>query len=108
MSRRFLQSTFIVIVFLLAVAAVLFLGIREGKTASLKVHGVKLDEKTPWNDALTDNAFQENSVVYVTESGSKYHRSAQCPALKQAKQVIGVPLSAAMEDGKDPCSRCGK
>lgn len=107
MSRRFLQSTFIVIVFLLAVAAVLFLGMREGKTVSLEVHGVKLDEKISWNDALADTKLRENSVVYVTENGSKYHHSAQCPALKQAKQVIGISISAAMEDGRAPCSRCG-
>lgn len=47
---------------------------------------------------------QENSVtVYITATGSKYHRSG-CSYLK--KSSIPISLSSAKAQGYTPCSRC--
>lgn len=47
---------------------------------------------------------QENSAtVYITETGSKYHR-AGCSYLK--KSCISISLSDAKSRGYTPCSRC--
>ncbi len=106
MSRRFLQSACILLVFALAIGAVLWLGIREGQTVSLKTHGIELDEKEPWNDVATKPQPEDDTIVYVTEQGTKYHVSKDCSSLKRSKTVIGTPLKTAKRSGKDPCSLC--
>lgn len=47
--------------------------------------------------------FAENPTVYITKTGSKYHRST-CSYLRSSKTLIA--LSEAMERGYEPCSRC--
>lgn len=44
-----------------------------------------------------------SEIVYVTESGTKYHRSG-CQHLK--KSAIEIPLSRAEANGYTPCSKC--
>lgn len=47
--------------------------------------------------------YKNEDVVYVTESGTKYHKEG-CPYLKSSK--IMVSLEQAVMEGKQPCSRC--
>ena len=46
---------------------------------------------------------EDSTIVYVTESGTKYHRSG-CQHLK--KSAIEMPLSRAEANGYTPCSKC--
>lgn len=109
MSRRWIQSLCIVLLFLGAFVTVVLLGIDRGRSdLSLKNHGISLDEKTSWEDALANLSQSAESTVYVTESGAKYHLYSDCSALKRAKKVIGTPRSAAEDDGKELCSICAK
>lgn len=109
MSKRTVQSFCIVLVFLMGAAIVLFLGIRQGKSVSLETHGVELENKTAWEASLPSSEDPiAGSVVYVTESGTKYHATANCSSLKRAKVIIGTPLSNAEQKGKEPCSICYK
>ena len=44
-------------------------------------------------------------IVYVTKSGEKYHE-AGCSYLSDSS--IPVTLEQALQEGKEPCSRCHK
>lgn len=52
---------------------------------------------------LTVSAENGNTIVYVTDSGSKYHSSG-CQYLSRSKNSI--TLEEAVEEGFSPCSRC--
>lgn len=45
----------------------------------------------------------ENDIVYITNSGVKYH-TADCHHLRQSK--IPTTIQEAIEDGYDSCSHC--
>jgi len=47
--------------------------------------------------------YGEDPTVYITKTGSKYHR-ATCSYLRSSK--IPIPLSEALARGYTPCSRC--
>ena len=109
MKRKTLQSVCLLLIFLIGAAMILYLGIRQGKTVSMETHGVELEQKIPWQKALPSSEDSPSAtVVYVTESGTKYHATAKCSSLKRAKVVIGTPLSNAEQEGKEPCSFCYK
>ena len=109
MSRRWIQSLCIVLLFLAAFVTVILLGIDRGRSdLSLKDHGISLDEKTSWEDALATGSQNTDPTVYVTQSGTKYHLRADCSALKRSKNVIGILRSSAEDDGKELCSICAK
>jgi predicted small secreted protein len=42
-------------------------------------------------------------IVYVSQSGTKYH-TADCPLFNES--FIPVTLEQALQEGKEPCSRC--
>ena len=42
-------------------------------------------------------------TVYITNSGSKYHRSS-CSSLKKSK--ISISKSDAIAQGYEPCKKC--
>ncbi len=46
---------------------------------------------------------ESNPLVYITKTGSKYHR-AECPHLRQS--AIPIRLSEAKARGLEPCSHC--
>ncbi len=49
------------------------------------------------------STYSEDSTVYITKTGSKYH-TATCSYLKSSK--IPISLSEAAKRGYTPCSRC--
>jgi hypothetical protein len=48
-----------------------------------------------------------DSTVYITSSGSKYHR-AGCRYIKNKSNIVALPLKKALELEKTPCSFCVK
>lgn len=68
--------------------------IREG--------GIVLHEEACENtDCLS--FYSDETIVYVTKSGEKYH-TADCPFLTDS--AIPVSLEQALAEGKTSCSRC--
>lgn len=49
------------------------------------------------------DCFAEKSIVYITKTGSKFHRS-ECRYLRQSK--IEISRDAAIKQGYTPCSVC--
>lgn len=47
--------------------------------------------------------YTDETIVYVTKSGEKYH-TADCSYLTDSK--MPVSLEQAVTEGKTPCSRC--
>lgn len=54
-------------------------------------------------NSTTNNSQQNEKAVYITNTGSKYHRSS-CPYLRQSK--IAIDKTKAIKQGYTPCSRC--
>lgn len=52
---------------------------------------------------VLDSLISGNTIVYVTRSGSKYHRDG-CSSLSKSK--IEITLKEALEQGYEPCKRC--
>lgn len=48
----------------------------------------------------------EDSTVYVTDSGKRYHRGDDCSGLKSAKKISALTKEAAIEMGRTPCKIC--
>lgn len=67
------------------------------KTSSMKNSSATTSAKTT---SIQDT---NSTIVYVTETGSKYHK-ANCSYLKNSK--IEMTLSNAEAQGYTPCSRC--
>ena len=51
----------------------------------------------------TDPLVSGDTIVYVTRTGSKYHRDG-CSSLSKSK--IEITLKEAVEEGYEPCKRC--
>lgn len=45
------------------------------------------------------------ALVYVTDTGNRYHSTAACSGLKRT--IESVPLSEALAMGRHACSKCG-
>lgn len=62
------------------------------------------------------NVLEINSIsttneeyVYVTKTGSVYHKSKDCPALKARNpKTEKISLSEAKTKGYKPCKRCNR
>ncbi len=65
------------------------------------------------NIVLTESAGETEKkwngvTVYYTESGSVWHKSADCSALKKSKNVIEGTQEQAESEGKErACKKCG-
>ncbi len=105
MKKQWIQSLCIVLVFVLGLGTVIFLGIEQGKRQVIK-EGLSLAEKGKWPE--NPGAPEDPTIVYVTQTGTKYHPDKTCSGLKNAKMIIGIPLSSAEDEGKEPCGLCGK
>ncbi len=68
--------------------------VREGGAV---VHG------QPQNSADFLSYYADETIVYVTKSGEKYH-TADCSYLTDS--AIPVSLEQAVAEGKTPCKRC--
>jgi len=53
--------------------------------------------------AVVSNAAGQDTVVYITKTGEKYH-TGQCSSLKKSK--ITISLGEAVAKGFGPCQRC--
>lgn len=50
-----------------------------------------------------DSIATGGTIVYITRTGSKYHRSG-CSSLSRSK--IEITLKEAVDKGYEPCKRC--
>lgn len=55
----------------------------------------------------TENNLTMDSIVYITSSGTKYHK-AGCRYIKNKSNVVALTLEKALELEKTPCSFCIK
>ena len=57
---------------------------------------------------IEDNTQQNNNsqIVYVTETGKKYHSTKNCSGLNNANAIYDSTLSEAQGRGLTPCSKC--
>jgi endonuclease G len=53
--------------------------------------------------AATGYAAARDTVVYITNTGEKYH-TERCASVKNSK--ISISLGEAVSKGYDPCKRC--
>ncbi len=105
MKRRWIQNLCIVLVFALGFGAVIYLGMNKEINGSIK-DGISLKEKG--NRSESSPKLEDETVVYVTKTGTKYHLDTKCTGLRNAKEITGVSLSSAEKDGKTPCALCGE
>jgi len=85
---------------LLALVACLLLSACAPQT--VREGGVVMHGK-PQETADYLSYYQDETVVYVTKSGEKYH-TADCSYLTDSAYPIS--LEQAVAEGKTPCSRC--
>lgn len=46
-----------------------------------------------------------SGIVYVTETGTRYHSTAGCSGIKRT--IDSIPLSEALASGRHACAKCG-
>ena len=61
------------------------------------------DSNSHYSEERTDSSTEVDTTVYVTHSGTKYHRSS-CNYLSDSKHEMS--LNKAISKGYTPCSRC--
>lgn len=112
MSRRWIQSACIVLVFLAAFAAVIVLDADQGKqNVSVQAAGIALSKKVPWSESTMQSLEErpltdENETVYITPKGTKYHFYADCSSLRSSSQIEGMRCATAIDNGRDLCKLC--
>lgn len=42
-------------------------------------------------------------IVYITQTGKRYHPTKNCKGLKKAKKIIAIEKSEAIKRGYTPC-----
>lgn len=58
---------------------------------------------TDSSNVNTDSAGEKNTIVWITDSGSKYHSKPSCSNMKSPKEIT---LEEAQKEGYEPCKRC--
>lgn len=79
------------------------LGYQNGKTA-MQDGSFELVSDTPDNRFSTRSTPEQSRIVYVTKTGTKYHKGS-CYHLSSSK--IEIDLASAKVRGYTPCSHCG-
>ncbi|MBP3301254.1 MAG: hypothetical protein J6M34_07120 [Clostridia bacterium] len=118
MKRLWIQNLCMIAVFLVAFFLIVAIGIEEGKKSrSVQETGIVLRDKKPGTEQSEQTerpnqpphlSLTEDSIVYITATGAKYHLWADCSALKQAKAIIATRLEDAAKEGRALCSFCNK
>lgn len=113
MKRLWIQNLCMIAVFLAAFFLIVAVGMEEGqKSRSVQAMGVELRDKDPEPEASGKTPpslnLTEDSIVYITATGKKYHLWADCSALKQAKTILATHLKDAAAEGKSLCTYCNK
>ncbi len=78
-------------------------GLKEGQSKPSSSSGSTSGNSPNGSSGGTTSSTSQTSTVYITESGSKYHRGS-CSYLSNSK--ISISLSSAKAQGYTPCSRC--
>lgn len=65
---------------------------------------IEAEEKARQEEQSVAAAQQQNDTVYITPTGTKYHSSPNCPAIRGSYSTMS--LSAAQANGYTPCQRC--
>ncbi|MBQ7045865.1 MAG: DNA/RNA non-specific endonuclease [Clostridia bacterium] len=58
------------------------------------------------NDSNQNDSQNDNTHVYITKTGAKYHSTSSCSGLKKAKAIYDSTVSEAKSKGLTPCSIC--
>ena len=109
MRHRWIQNLCIIIIFLIAFVAIIAMGMMQGKKSqSLQETGLPLDEKTESerSEEIPSILLTDDSTVYVTESGKKYHIFHDCSSLARSTKIIGTTYKNAQDEGKELCTYC--
>jgi len=65
----------------------------------------KTEAATP--KPIEENTEEQNDVVYWTESGTVWHKNADCSHIKNSSKIFSGKISDAQDAGKSKaCSRC--
>ena len=107
MSRKTIQTACILLLFFGAAVVLFFFGIRnEQPIEDTNSMEITLSQKADWNTPSLKEDPESDPVVYVSQSGTKYHETQDCSSLKRSKSVQGILRSSAEQQGKTPCSIC--
>ena len=72
-------------------------------TSDIVKNGGIVEHGTPLPTADFNDMDSDEIIVYITQSGSKYH-TEECSHLSSSK--IPITLSQAKQQGYEPCSVC--
>ena len=72
-------------------------------TSAIVKNGGVVEHASPLPTLDIDNIDSDEIIVYITQSGTKYH-TEDCSHLSKSK--IPVTLEQAKQQGYEPCSAC--
>ena len=82
----------------------------EDGTVTVSTDGITYTISTENGGVVNEYTTTENSdsdnIVYVTESGTKYHSSKDCSSLANSKSILNIKLTEAIIKGYERCSKC--
>lgn len=109
LKRKALQNLILISIFIVSFLLVVGVGFRQGKDqTSVAAQGMKLTEKHPVGERAPQTIEETSVVVFITPSGEKYHLYKDCSSLSRAKEIHGMILYSATEEGYTLCSFCEK
>ena len=78
----------------------------KGYTVNYKMGTYSGSGASPDTGKTNQGSDQTQGEVYITATGTKYHRDRNCRGLSRAKNVYKVTLKEAKGKGLTPCSLC--
>ena len=87
------------------------IGVERNQSGSVEAGGTSADEtggstSTDSESSSTTTLEEEEKTVYITATGSKYHRRKSCTGLNNANEIYETTLSEAEAAGFEPCGIC--